>query len=221
MELLLVLFTAIVAFATIGYVIYTSKLWKTTEKNIKATADSLEQTKKLFGFNLLSSFKDNPRYSVYISKIIGKVYSKEIEDIIEELKESPKNVIGQKDVIDKLIEDLENHEIKAHAEAGNLKAAIEMAEGLYQKDHSRVKDYADVLLLSSDDQDWNKAWTILKENGTQIITHYISLSYKFWDNGKVIDAIEVGEKGIRNCKRYPKLFRREDSTKKQSRILLC
>lgn len=86
-------------------------------------------------------------------------------------------------------------------EGGWIRQAVTKAEYIYSKDSSKGLQLVSILLSSKEENDWDRAWEVIKEIEEVPSAVYVSLAYLFWSLGRTKNAIEVAERGLEVAKK--------------------
>lgn len=175
----LIVFTAVIAGATVYYAITTRRLW--------------QATKKSFQYTLLSSYKETLG-AEFSRKAIEAVFAGELKEITREFRTKG---ITEESVLQDLRAVITAEELNELVNKGQIELAVKKAEKLYHDDPSKYPQLVSILLSSKDEKNWNKAWSILGKIEEGNFKPYLSLAYSFWSINRAEDAIKVGEKGLR------------------------
>lgn len=189
-DILLIIFTATIAFATIYYAIVTQRLWRATMRNA-------ELLRKSFQYTLLYHYRERLG-EMAIGIIMQAVFADEFGEMLERIKTKG---VTDKDIIKELREGIIDVEIKELVVGGKIEKAITLAEYRYSDDPSKGLQLINVLLESKEEENWNRAWEVLRKVKEGSATVYLSLSYSFWSINRIKDAIDVGEKGLEIIKK--------------------
>ena len=180
------LFTAVLAFATVFYAHQTRELARQTGEIQRTNQEVLKAM-------LISTMSELPEYRRVMGPLLEGVFGHQIREILWRVQEGP----GLRTKIADLIRSIEDDQLRAMVQEGKLKEAIAAATNRYQEDPSAGTGYIEVLVTSDNTDDWSKAWGVFKADPrSENLKHMVALAYLYHTKAEFETAIEILERGI-------------------------